>query len=236
MKEEFQPLTVAEENYLKGIYLLSEKVKDGMVFTNSISEQLSTKPASVTDMLKRLANREYVTYEKYYGAKLTPLGIRKALEIIRRHRLWECFLVNTLNFRWDEVHIVAEQLEHVNSPLLTERLDEFLGHPKYDPHGDPIPSSEGVVPESIGRILYDCPAGESGIVIGVLDSSTPFLHHLDALKISLGLRVIIAEKSGFDGSMVLLFGKQLKKVFVSEKIAKNIVLQLIPSSEEENLA
>ncbi len=222
-----EPLSVAEENYLKGIYFCEEKSTDpeGIVSTNEISDQLATKPASVTDMLKRLAQRGYIDYERYYGAKLTHSGRKAALEVIRRHRLWECFLVTTLNFKWDEVHEVAEQLEHVQSKLLTERLDAFLGSPQYDPHGDPIPSAEGVVPAYIGRSVSDLQVGDSVIMMGVSDSSSPFLQHLDTLKIGLGTTFTVTAKNDFDGAVTVLLGKDKQQMFFSEKTARSILTQ-----------
>jgi DtxR family transcriptional regulator, Mn-dependent transcriptional regulator len=135
MKEIF---TLSEENYLKAIYHLS-KEEDESVSTNALAERLETTAASVSDMLKKLAKKELIEYKKYQGVNISEKGKRVALQIIRKHRLWEVFLVEKLSFNWDEVHEIAEQLEHIDSPTLVKRLDEFLGYPKFDPHGDPIP-------------------------------------------------------------------------------------------------
>src|SRR5580693_6558937 len=133
--------TFTEENYLKAIYHLS--LQSESVSTNQIAASLNTKAASVTDMLKKLADKELINYTKYQGVTLTPQGEKIAVSIIRKHRLWEYFLVEKLNFKWDEVHDVAEELEHISSKELADRLDQFMGYPKYDPHGDPIPDSNG---------------------------------------------------------------------------------------------
>ena len=133
--------TKAEENYLKTIFKLSEKEKDS-VSTNAIAEELETKPSSVSDMLKKLSEKKLINYIKYQGVSLTPLGHRLAVHVIRKHRLWEVFLVSHLNFKWDEVHDIAEQLEHIKSKALVNRLDAFLNFPSYDPHGDPIPNQK----------------------------------------------------------------------------------------------
>ncbi|MGB5928452.1 MAG: metal-dependent transcriptional regulator, partial [Cyclobacteriaceae bacterium] len=150
--------SLAEENYLKAIYHLSTE-DEGNVSTNAISETLNTKPASVSDMLRKLSGKELVSYRKYQGVSLTPSGRKVALQVIRKHRLWEVFLVDKLNFNWDEVHDVAEQLEHIQSPLLIHQLDEFLGHPAYDPHGDPIPDENGGFPEKEQSPLSELTVG-----------------------------------------------------------------------------
>ena len=126
-----------EENYLKAIFKIAENT-NGKVSTNAIAEKLNTKASSVTDMIKKLAEKQLVMYEKYQGVKLTEDGEKIAIQIIRKHRLWEYFLVNTLDFKWDEVHEIAEELEHINSDALIDKLDKFLSFPQYDPHGDPI--------------------------------------------------------------------------------------------------
>src|SRR5215204_5861291 len=137
-------LSFTEENYLKTIYRLSDGGTES-VATNSIAEAMNTKAASVTDMIKKLSGKNLISYEKYYGVKITKAGRSAALSVVRKHRLWETFLVEKLNFNWDEVHDVAEQLEHIQSPLLIEKLDEFLSHPIADPHGHAIPDKNGKI-------------------------------------------------------------------------------------------
>ncbi|HUM47572.1 MAG TPA: metal-dependent transcriptional regulator, partial [Chitinophagales bacterium] len=172
-----------EENYLKCIYLQLEKNGVHPVTTNEISEQVKTKAASVTDMLKRLADKRLIHYKKYQGVLLTTSGKTKALSIVRKHRLWEYFLVEKLKFQWDEVHAVAEELEHVNSDLLVDKLDAFLGRPKFDPHGDPIPDHLGKLSVSKFRNLSSLKANEKGKVAAVIEQQPAFLKHLDKLHI-----------------------------------------------------
>jgi DtxR family Mn-dependent transcriptional regulator len=177
------------ENYLKCIYTLQTKV-DGVAATNAIADRLETKASSVTDMLKKLKAKKLVEYEKYQGARLSAEGKRLAVDIIRRHRLWEVFLTQELHFAWDEVHEIAEELEHVESKELIIRLDNYLGNPKYDPHGDPIPDEHGNLrDERVKCALSNLKVSEKGIVIGVEESSVDFLQYLDSIKLTLGTEV-----------------------------------------------
>src|SRR5579862_284503 len=175
--------TFTEENYLKAIYHLS--IKEESVSTNQIAASLSTKAASVTDMLKKLSEKELINYTKYQGVTLTPVGEKVALSIIRKHRLWEYFLVEKLNFKWDEVHDVAEELEHISSKELVDRLDEFMGHPKYDPHGDPIPDSNGQFKSHELKPVSALLINENGIISGVRDHSTAFLQYLEKMQLTI---------------------------------------------------
>jgi DtxR family Mn-dependent transcriptional regulator len=167
-------LTFSEENHIKSIFHLSASSQDG-VSTNSIAENLNTKASSVTEMLKKLSEKSLIVYKKYHGAQLTELGRKTALKIIRKHRLWEVFLVEKLNFKWDEVHDIAEQLEHIQSEKLTNQLDKFLDFPTHDPHGDPIPNPAGFIKFTPKLKLSDLNIGETGKFIGVKDSSSTFL-------------------------------------------------------------
>src|ERR1700760_5386 len=161
--------TFTEENYLKAIYHLS--LQSGSVSTNQLAAALSTKAASVTDMLKKLADKELINYTKYQGVTLTSSGEKIAISIIRKHRLWEYFLVEKLNFKWDEVHDVAEELEHISSKELVDRLDSFMGYPKYDPHGDPIPDSKGQFKSHELKPVSALAVDSGGIISGVRDHS-----------------------------------------------------------------
>lgn len=213
----------ASENYLKCIYALSSK-EPGSVSTNAIAERLETKASSVTDMLKKLKDRGLVSYEKYQGAELTLKGKSIAVEIIRKHRLWEVFLVQKLKFGWDEVHDIAEQLEHIKSPEMVERLDEFLGHPKYDPHGDPIPDSDGNLatdPEVVP--ISKLSEGERAIIVGVGDSSPSFLQYLQQVELTLGAEVTIENKFDFDSSMSLVIGTKTKQI--SAQVCDNLLVK-----------
>jgi DtxR family Mn-dependent transcriptional regulator len=211
-----------EENYLKAIFKYSEGGE--MVSTNTIAKDLGTTPASVTDMLKRLSEKQMVEYVPYRGVRLTSMGEKIALGIIRKHRLWELFLVKVLNFSWDKVHDTAEQLEHINSPELVEKLDEFLGFPKFDPHGDPIPSKDGVMAP---RMTQPLPALEVGAVVtmaGVLEHSPEFLQYLDRLGMNIGAQITIVERIGFDQSLLLRV--QDREIVLSGEFAKQILAKV----------
>lgn len=208
-----------EENYLKAIYHLSENGEKS-VNTNAIAIELDTTAASVSDMIRKLSKKKAVDYERYKGVKVSEKGKEVALKVIRKHRLWEVFLVQNLKFNWDEVHEVAEQLEHIKSPLLISRLDEFLGFPKYDPHGDPIPDEDGNISTLKKQTLTESAIGDSGTVIGVNDSSSAFLKYLDKVGISIGTQLNIIDKNDFDGSLDLIFGD--KNITISPVAAENI--------------
>lgn len=215
-------LSYTEENYLKAIYHLSEDGKKE-VFTNSISEALQTKPASVSDMLRKLSQKDVIHYMKYKGVSITPKGKKAALQIIRKHRLWEVFLVEKLKFNWDEVHEIAEQLEHIQSNLLIERLDEFLGYPVYDPHGDPIPNNKGEIKPKIQIQLSELEVNKKGIVIGLKETSPLFLQYLDKAGIYIGARIKVTDKIEFDGSQEINIDNK-KSIIVSHEVAKNIFM------------
>ena len=176
-----------EENYLKAIFKISEK-EGAPVSTNSISGKMSTSAASVSDMIKRLADKDLVLYEKWKGVRLTDSGRKIATNLIRKHRIWEVFLVDKLNFAWDEVHPLAEELEHIHSDKLINSLDEFLGFPKFDPHGDPIPNIDGKFTIRNQVSLLNLTKGDKGIVVGVKEHDTPFLQYLNQIKIKLGTK------------------------------------------------
>lgn len=213
-------LTYTEENYLKAIYHLSGS-GNKEVSTNSISESMSTKPASVSDMLKKLSQKNLINYEKYKGLTITKEGIKTALQVIRKHRLWEVFLVEKLKFNWDEVHEVAEELEHIRSNYLVERMDEFLGFPQYDPHGDPIPDSNGQIKAKNKISLTELPVNTEGIVVGVKESTSSFLKYLDKSGIHLGAKIKVLDKIEFDGSIEIEIDNK-KTLIVSQKVSDNI--------------
>ena len=214
--------TQSEENYLKAIFQLQEETEGG-ISTSSLSEKLETKAASVTEMLKRLSDKALVDYQKYYGVQLTESGRKQALLIVRKHRLWEYFLVERLNFNWDEVHEVAEQLEHIKSPKLVEELDSFLGRPEYDPHGDPIPDKNGNLPKSATKKLSQLKLGERGICKGFNDNSSAFLQFLDKQSIGLHTPIEILHIEQFDASMTVLVDK--KEVLLSKTATDNIYIE-----------
>lgn len=214
--------TFSEENYLKTIFHLTV-VSNSEVSTNAIAEVMETKASSVTDMIKKLAEKDLVNYKKYQGVSLTNKGKFAAKTIVRKHRLWEVFLVEKLDFSWDEVHEVAEQLEHIKSEKLIRELDRFLGFPKRDPHGDPIPDAEGNFTVLNKVLLSDLKKGESGIFVGVKDSSTTFLQFLDKRNIALGSEIKIIEKEPFDQSVLIKINEQ--ELRVSNLISGNIYIK-----------
>jgi DtxR family transcriptional regulator, Mn-dependent transcriptional regulator len=218
-------LSHTEENYLKAIYKLAE-VGLNTVSTNAIAAQMTTTAASVTDMLKRLAEKELIIYEKYKGVYLSKAGERLATKLIRKHRLWEVFLVEWLHFSWDEVHDIAEQLEHVQSEELVNRLDIFLNHPRFDPHGDPIPDVDGNFAQRKQCLINEVEAGKGGVVVGVNEHSSAFLQYLDKLGINIGTRIDVKEVFEYDGSRNVLINNE-KERLLSGKICDNVFLKTL---------
>ncbi|TXE02948.1 metal-dependent transcriptional regulator [Algoriphagus aquimarinus] len=214
-------LTTAEENYLKAIYHLSNGGTKS-VSTNDVAAEIKTKAASVSDMLRKLGDKEVIEYRKYYGVNITEEGKKRALQTIRKHRLWEVFLVEKLQFAWDEVHEVAEELEHIQSPLLIQRLDSYLNFPKFDPHGDPIPDEYGDVRARPRLALNEMDIDQSGQIVAVKDSSAAFLKYLDKVGAYIGARIKVLDKVEFDGSMEILVD-QKKTLFMSKDVAANIL-------------
>lgn len=214
--------SVAEENYIKSIYHLQQH--DDNVTTNELADRLRTKPASVTDMLKKLEAKRLLTYEKYYGCRLTNKGRKLALAIIRRHRLWEYFLSEKLGFGWEEVHEIAEQLEHVQSAALTEKLDAFLGHPQFDPHGDPIPDGEGRMAAQAHIPLQDWPLATAGIISAVAGQQEGLLEILDRKQLGIGTALSVQQVYAFDGSLDLLLADG-QLVNVSGQLAKHLLIK-----------
>lgn len=215
-------LTVTEENYIKSIY----KLQDGStaVNTNAIAYELDTKPASVTDMAKKLKEKKLIDYEKYQGITLTAEGRKMALQIVRRHRLWECFLVEKLSFSWDEVHEIAEELEHVGSEKLVNRLSDFLGNPTTDPHGDPIPDAQGKISKSKQLVSLDKATTRRLEVAGVSDQSSALLEFLHAKGIKLGTQIDVIERYEFDNSVEIKIKNQ-SAFTISEQVSKTIMVK-----------
>lgn len=210
-----------EENYLKAIYKLSQE-ENAPVSTSKLAEELGVQSASVTDMIKKLSQKNLLSYKKYHGVSLSDKGRSEAVRIIRKHRLWETFLVEKLGFGWGEVHDVAEQLEHVRSEQLVDRLDAFLNYPKVDPHGDPIPDKDGVVRKQTNVPLTSLKSGESGVISAVKHDGKDLLDYLDRHNLVLGNQLEVIEKLEFDGSMEVKVSGQNQ--YVSEKIAGNILI------------
>ena len=213
-----------EENYLKSIYHLSGEGKE-VVSTSALAEASNTKAASVTDMLRRLSEKKYINYKKYQGVTLTTEGQEIALRIVRRHRIWEVFLVKKLGFKWDEIHEIAEQLEHIDSIELTNRLDAFLEYPLFDPHGDPIPNAEGKLPELKTTCLSEAPKNQLLIIRNVSEDSTVFLQHLNRLQIKIGTLVKISERNEFDHSMYVIVNNK-EQVMLSKSVTDNLFVTI----------
>ena len=210
----------SEEDYLKAIYSLWKN--DEPISTTDIANYLNMKASSVTDMLQKLSDKGWINYKKYKGANLTDEGKKIALSIIRKHRLWETFLVSNLHFKWDEVHEIAEQLEHIDSAELINRLDNYLGNPMYDPHGDPIPNKEGKIPKSFSIPLIELPVNKIGKVVGVSSDTPSFLQYLDKINIQLGSTIKVKDKIEFDQSLEIIIND--KNYQISATVAKNILI------------
>jgi len=217
-------VTLTEENYIKAIYHLG-KMGVNNVSTNAIANNIETKASSVTDMVKKLSDKGYVDYKKYQGVSLTNKGKHIATSIVRKHRLWEVFLAEKLNFSWDEIHDVAEQLEHIKSEKLIKQLDAFLKFPTHDPHGDPIPDASGKIKEIDKILLSQTQIGDSCICVGVLDSSSEFLKYLDKNNISIGCKLNIVHKESYDNSVTIKVNT--KEFIVSKIIANNLFVKVI---------
>jgi len=212
-----------EENYLKAIYKLM-KIQPKGVLTKSIGEMLEIKSPTVSDMLKKLGDKKFIKYTKYKGVTLTKSGEKIALKVIRKHRLWETFLVERFKFKWDEVHDIAEQLEHIDSPELVKRLDEYLDFPKFDPHGDPIPNEEGVFFKKHDKTLDQIDENQEVVMVGVKDHSSEFLQYLDANNLRLGTAILVKSIVSYDSSYLV----QLKgngSLTLSGQITKNIIVK-----------
>ena len=215
-------LSQTEENYIKAIYSIGLHTGKS-VSTNNISQELETKASSVTDMIQKLSDKKLVAYKKYKGSNLTSKGKNIAIKIVRKHRLWEVFLVNKLDYKWDEVHDLAEQLEHIKSNSLIDKLENFLEFPAHDPHGDPIPDKNGNITHHKDNMLSSIPIGKLCTVIGVKDSSKAFLNYLDNSNIKLGSTLKVISKEEFDNSIIIEMNKT--SISISNQISKNLFVK-----------
>ena len=209
----------SEENYIKSIYSLQENTEK--VNTNALASHLNTTAASVTDMLKKLKSKKLLEYKRYYGFRLNEAGNKEALKIIRRHRLWECFLVSKLGMDWDKVHAIAEELEHVSSMDLIKKLDLYLGQPKIDPHGDPIPDEKGEVPELKQIALNNFSLKKNGTVSSVSNQTDEMMKMLEHYGIGIGSHIRVLKAFDFDGSLQVKISRQPVCV-ISSRFAQNI--------------
>ena len=214
--------TLSEENYLKAIYRLAQE-KGQKITPKAISDILGNNPASVVDMIRKLVEKQLIDYDKKRGVRLTAQGHKNAVLIVRKHRLWEVFLLEKLGYQWDEIHNIAEELEHIKDETLADRLDKFLEFPEYDPHGDPIPKANGKVPKSYSVSLANLKEGGTYQVAAVRDTSSMFLQYLLKLEIGIGTNIRLIEKIPFDNSLVIsISGKD--KTTVSQKFGESILV------------
>ncbi len=216
--------TTSEENYIKSIYHLQQET--GMVNTNSLAAEMQTRAASVTDMLKKLKTKKLLQYERYKGFRLNETGKKAALDVVRKHRLWEYFLAEKLKFDWDKVHSIAEHLEHISSEELIQRLDNFLGNPSFDPHGDPIPDKHGKIPVINQQSLSDIPLKKTVTVSSVSNQTVQMLEMLKHYEIALGTQLTVLKKFEFDGSLEIKVIKQ-SACIISEQVAKNVFVHYV---------
>lgn len=216
--------STAEENYIKAIFHLQQA--DGNVTTNEVATELNTKPASVTDMLKKLKQKKILNYEKYQGFRLSADGKKIALNIVRKHRLWEFFLVEKLAFGWDEVHEMAEELEHLTSTKLIDKLDAFLGYPKFDPHGDPIPDMNGKMAARKQVNLIDLPLNQKAEVSAVASQSSELLELLKHKNIQIGTKIMVKQKFAFDHSLDIKLDKQ-NPFTISQQLAQVLMVKVL---------
>lgn len=221
MKPEF---SITEENYIKAIYILSYEIKpNNKLGTKDIATILKVQPATVTNMLKKLKKKKLIHYKKYGDIQLSNAGILYAKQLLRKHRLWETFLYEKLHFNWDEIHEIAEQLEHIQSDTLIDRLEKFLQYPQYDPHGEPIPDATGKIPSLPDTVLSDIKAKKWYTVIAVKETSAEFLQYLQQISIQIGTKIKLIERIEFDNSIKIAFSTN-KQLILSGKIADNILV------------
>jgi DtxR family Mn-dependent transcriptional regulator len=213
--------TLSEENYLKSIYRLSLRPNEKITPT-AIADSLGNNAASVIDMIRKLTEQQLIEYDKKKGVRLTEQGLKDATLIVRKHRLWEVFLLEKLNYSWDEIHDIAEELEHISDATIADRLDKFLNFPEYDPHGDPIPKANGKLPKTYSVTLAEVKAGSACRVVAVKDTSSSFLQYLLKLKIGIGTQIQVIEKITFDQSLVISINGQ-ENTTVSQKFGENIL-------------
>ena len=215
-------LSFSEENYLKSIYHLKQLQPKG-VSTNAIAKKMKTKASSVTDMLHKLSDKKLVVYKKYQGVQLSKDGEKKAALIVRKHRLWECFLADKLNFSWDEVHEIAEQLEHIKSEALVDKLDQFLGFPTIDPHGDPIPDRDGKITKRKKVKLSTLNENEESILLSIKDATDDFLRYLNKKGIAIGNLIKVVSIEPFDKSIQIQINDT--ELLITEEVANNLLVK-----------
>ncbi len=214
--------SLIEENYLKTLFLLRNE--EGEVNVNDLSKHLGIKMPTVTSMMKKLAKKDLVHYESYKPLKLTTSGEKEAALIVRKHRLTEMYLVEKMGFGWEEVHTIAEQVEHIKAPKFFDKMDELLGNPKLDPHGSPIPDKNGRIDTKISRKLCDCNSGDMVKIAAVINSSDDFLKFLNSREISLGLQMKILNIEPFDHSMTVRYGSRPTET-LSKTVSERLLVE-----------
>jgi DtxR family Mn-dependent transcriptional regulator len=215
--------SLTEENYLKALWTLSGFQEE--VTTNDLSRHLGIKMPTVTSMMKRLAGKRLVIYESYKPIRLSEKGKREAAAIVRKHRLTEMFLVQKMGFGWEQVHVVAEQIEHIQSAFFFDKMDELLGSPKFDPHGSPIPDKHGKTEENTFQKLSDCVSGDHVVICGVLNSSEEFLKFLNVRKLGLGVKIRVKSKEAFDGSLQISYAQRIE--ILSGMVCEKLLVEKI---------
>ena len=214
-------LSHTEENYLKALFhITSQDAGKEEAGTNELATHLNVKPATANDMLKKLKEKKLISYEKYGKISLTSPGKKMALDVLRKHRLWETFLYEKLDFTWDEVHEIAEQLEHIQSAKLIEKLDQYLGFPEYDPHGDVIPNAKGELKLEPRKKLAEIKVGRVCRMVAVKDNTAPFLKYVVKLGLGISSKIKVIGRQEYDAMMEIEVGNQ--KHSVSQKFAENI--------------
>lgn len=211
------------EDYLRAAYRVEER--DGTVINAAIARELSVSPAAVSEMIRKMAGMKLLSYRKYHGSKLTAKGRTEAIAITRRHRLWEVFLIDRLEFGWDQVHDLADRLEHIRSDELINRLDDYLGNPSHDPHGDPIPTREGAIVERALTAIVEMWGTGGGVVRRVSDEYPELLRYAASLGLAIGARVDVIERIAFDGSVRLLANGV--EAVISEKLAESVFVEIL---------
>lgn len=210
------------ENYMKALFNLSEQ--SDKINVTDLAKSMDVSLPTVNSMVKKLASMGLVKYEKYKPLEITELGKKEAALIIRKHRLTEMFLVDKMGIGWDEVHDIAEHIEHLKSPLFFDRVDEILGYPTHDPHGSPIPDRKGHIESQNLKKLSDCTSGDQVILKALANTSEEFLKYLNQKKLSLGLKIKILNVETFDGSMTLQYDGHSKEI-MSNKVCEKLLVE-----------
>lgn len=218
-------LSISEENYLKAIYKITGSEENRYAGTNELSKILNLKAGSTTEMIKKLHEKKLIEYKKYHGVRLSKKGNRIAIKTVRKHRLWEVFLVESLGYKWDEVHEIAEQMEHIGDDELTARLDKFLNFPKFDPHGDPIPNKEGAIANNPNITLSESPLNKKVKFIGVKTSDAEFLKYLSKIGFEIGNDITVVDTNPYDELIEIKINKNKTTITVSNKTASNIYIK-----------